>query len=287
MSANLAEIIRARRTVRGMQRQDLAAVVGCDVRTVRRWENGSRPLARHIPVLREALDIPIQEMDRIILETIRDQNGGLRIEGGEYLRERGLSHRWLAETLLAQDKRLIGTSSTIGVQDPDQWASIFEALPDSWRLLTCRDEIIGNWHYLPTIPGVVEELRTGRLLDGDLRLEHATSLDLPGTLEIYFTALTLEGEFRRTTAIMMMLRSIVASLIQLAERGIYFSRITALACTPQAILLCQRLGMKDTVNTSIVAPRFFEGPLTALSNSLNFPEFEQLRNHYSSPAGPM
>ena len=170
MGASLAEIIRARRVVRGMERQDLAAAVGCDVRTVRRWESGYRPLTRHMPALRAALEIPIEEMDRIMLAMLQQKDGQLRIEGPEFLRTRGLSYSWLAETLLAMDRRLISDHPTLGVHEPDQWAAVFEALPDSWRVLTHRGEIIGNWHFVPLAQGAHDEMRDGRLHDADLGL---------------------------------------------------------------------------------------------------------------------
>ncbi|MGY6409628.1 MAG: helix-turn-helix domain-containing protein [Alkalilacustris sp.] len=163
MGVSLAEIIRARRIVRGMERQDLAAEVGCDVRTVRRWESGCRPLTRYMPALRAALDIPIEEMDQIMLAMLQQKDGQLRIEGPKFLEARGLSCWWLAETLLAMDRRLIGDHPTLGVHEPDQWAEVFESLPDSWRLLTHRGEIVGNWQFVPLAQGLHDEIRDGRL----------------------------------------------------------------------------------------------------------------------------
>lgn len=282
MSATLAQLIRARRIVRGMERQDLATAVGCDVRTVRRWESGSRPLTRHVPALREALDIPIEEMDRIMLELVRNREGGLRIEGVEFLEERGLSHAWLAETLLAMDRRLIGAGTALGAPNPEHWAPIFTALPDTWRLLTHEGRIVGNWHFLPLAPSVFEQVRASRLRDDELRLEHLTTLDFPATLELYLAALILEPRYRRGTGFVMMLRSLGARLGALAEHGIHFSRIGALACTPEAILLCRRMRMNRISCGTNGTPQFFEARLTSLHDPLQLPEYKRMAQHCDS-----
>ena len=277
MGTVLAEIIRARRVVRGMERQDLAAAVGCDVRTVRRWENGSRPLTRHMPALRQALEIPIEEMDRIMLALLRDRDGRLRIEGPEFLEARGLSHGWLAETLLAMDRRLIDDHPTLGVHDPEQWAPVFEALPDSWRLLTHRGKIVGNWHFVPLAPGVHDEMRAGRLHDSEIHLDHLASLDLPGTFDINVTALILEPASRQGKGLVMLLRSLCDQLCQLAGRGIHIRRIGAIAWTPQSVLLCRRLGMRPVSNMRNGAGIFFEAGIETLSDPLGLSEYAQLR----------
>lgn len=276
MGASLAEIIRARRVVRGMERQDLAAAVGCDVRTVRRWESGCRPLTRHMPALREALDIPIEEMDRIMLALLRDRDGRLRIEGPEFLEARGLSHGWLAETLLAMDRRLIDDHPTLGVHDPEQWAPVFEALPDSWRLLTHRGEIVGNWHFVPLAPGVHDEMRSGRLRDSEIHLDHLVSLDLPGTFDINVTALVLEPAYRQGKGLVMLLRSLCDQLCQLAGRGIQVGRIGAIAWTPQSLLLCRRLGMRPVGTATHHRGAFFEAGIADLTDSISIPEAGRL-----------
>ena len=289
MNVRLAEIIRARRIVRGMERKDLAAAVGCDVRTVRRWESGSRPLTRHMPALRRSLGIPIDEMDRIMLELVRDRDGGLRIEGPGFLEERGLSHRWLVETLLAMDRRLIDTHPALGVHDPDQWAPIFEALPDTWRILTHRGQIVGNWQFVPVAPGVHHELRSGRLADSQIRLDHLVSLDLPGEYDINITALVLEPAYRQGKGLVMLLQSLADQICHLARRRVSFSSVSANAWTPQSILLCNRLGMTAVQRESNDHGVFFESAIEALNDPLGISEFAQLKAHHLSaqrPAAP-
>ena len=277
MGASLAEIIRARRVVRGMERQDLAAAVGCDVRTVRRWESGCRPLTRHMPALRKALDIPLDEMDRIMLALLRDSDGRMRIEGPEFLQTRGLSHEWLAEALLAMDRRLIDDHPTLGVHDPEQWAPVFEALPDSWRLLTHRGEIVGNWHFVPLAPGVHEAMRAGRMRESEIRLDHLASLDLPGAFDINVTALVLEPAYRQGSGLVMLLRSLCDRLCKLAGRGIHVGRVGAIAWTPASVLLCRRLGMTPVRNMGNDHGLFFEAGIDALQDPLGLTEFTRLR----------
>ncbi|TVP75557.1 MAG: helix-turn-helix domain-containing protein [Puniceicoccaceae bacterium] len=278
MSVNLAQIIRARRSVRGLERQDLAAAIGCDVRTVRRWESGSLPRSRHLPALRAALGIPLDEMDRIMLELIRD--GDLRIEGPEFLEARGLSHGWLAETLLAMDRRLIDIHPALGVHDPDQWAPVFEALPNCWRLLTHRGEIIGNWQFVPLAPGIQEEMRAGRVLDSQIRLDHLVTLDLPGEFDMNVTAMVLEPSYRMGKGLVMLLRSFLEQVCELAHRKVFFSSISANAWTPEAILLCQRLGMHASGKVTNERGVFFETTVADLPNSLGFPEVSRLVECY-------
>ena len=276
MGASLAEIIRARRIVRGMERQDLATTVGCDVRTVRRWESGSRPLTRHIPALRAALGIPIEEMDRIMLDLIRDRDGGLRIEGPEFLQARGLSHRWLAETLLEMDRRLIDTHPALGVHDPDQWAPIFAALPDSWRLLTHRGNVVGNWQFVPLAPGMHDAMRAGRLLESEIRLDHLVSLDLPGEYDVNITAIVIEPDHRHGPGLVSLLRSLAEQFCHLAGRGVRVSRIGANAWTPESVLLCRRPGMRPVGKVSNDRGIFFEASLSSVPDPLVLTETHNL-----------
>ncbi len=277
MRVSLAEIIRARRIVRGMERKDLAAAVGCDVRTVRRWESGSRPLTRHMPALRKALEIPVEEMDRIMLEVISDRNGGLRIDGTGFLEERSLSYRWLVETLLAMDRRLIDSHPALGVHNPDQWAPIFEAQPDTWRILTHHGQIVGNWQFVPIAPRVHDELRSGRLSDSQICLDHLVSLELPGEYDVNITALVLEPAYRQGKALIMLLRSLCAQFCQLTNRGLRAKRIGAMAWTPQSVLLCQRLGLKPVSNSNNNPGIFFEAGIETLNNPLGFPEYAHFK----------
>ena len=277
MGASLAEVIRARRIVRGMERQDLAAAVGCDVRTVRRWESGSRPLTRHMPALREVLEIPIEEMDRIMLRLIRNRDGGLRIEGPEFLEARGLSHRWLAETLLDMDRRLIGTDPILGVHDPERWESIFEALPDSWRMLVQDERVVGYWHFAPLEPALYDRLGSGCLAEARLRMDHLASLDLPGNLDVNVTSLVIEPSFRQGQGIPMLIRSFCDRLCDLAGRGVRFGRIGAIAWTPQSNLLCRRLGMHPVRTVGNERAIFFEANVLDLTDPLGLSEYDALK----------
>ena len=289
MSVNLAQIIRARRVVRGMGRQDLASAVGCDVRTVRRWECGSRPLTRHMPALREALGISLEEMDRIMLSMLRNGGQQLRIEGPEFLEARGLSHRWLAATLLAMDRRLIDDEPTFGVHDPDKWAPVFEALPDSWRLLTYRSEIVGNWQFVPLAPGLHDESRAGRLNDSDIRLDHLATLDLPGKFDINITALVLETAYRHGKGLMMLLRSLCERFCHLAICGIHIRRIDAVPWIPRSVLLCRRSRMEPVRTIKNRHSVFFEAAVEALTDPLSLPEYARLKaiHEISVPSSPL
>lgn len=285
MDASLAEIIRARRIVRGMDRRDLAAAVGCDVRTVRRWECGSQPHTRHIPALREALDIPLKEMDRIVIRMLRERSDGLQIEGPEFLTKRGHSYSWLVETLLEMDRRLIASDPTASIQDANRWIPVFQALPDTWRLLTIRDKIVGNWQFLPLAPGVHDEICAGRLTEADLSLDHLVCLDLPGELDIYISALVVEPAYRQGQGLVMLFRSLSEKLNELSFRGIRFQRVSAIAWTPQSRLLCKRLGMQAVRNFGIDSGTVFATTMDRLNDPLRPPSFNENRRTHAFEQG--
>lgn len=220
-----------------------------------------------------------------MLDLMRDRGGDLRIEGPEFLLARGLTHGWLAETLLAMDRRLIDTHPCLGVHDPAQWAPVFAALPATWRLLTHRGTIVGNWHFLPLAPGVHDEMRAGRLLDSQLGLEHLTTLDLPGRCDINVTALVLEPAWRDGNGLIMLLRSLCAQLCHLAGSGIHFDRIGAIAWTPQSVLLCRRLGMQAVRGIGDGGGVFFEAQIHALTDPIGLPEYAELRTLHEPPEG--
>lgn len=284
MTGLLAETIRARRMSRGLEREELARRVGCDVRSIRRWEGGGLPQARYVPALRRALDLTIEEVDSLLLTQITRDAPRYRIEGCGYAARTGTGLDAVLGQLIDLDRKLIDPEAALSADAIARWVAIFEALPDSWRLLTLGDAIIGNWHFVPLDPETYARCRTGAFGDEDLRVEHLQSLDLPGRHDMYLAALILEPAHHDGRTMRLLLQSYCERLAALATRDVYFDRICASAWTPAAVVLCRRLGMEPVAQVPGGTARIFEGMLPDVLEALKLPEATPVLDLYASVA---
>lgn len=277
-----ADTIRARRMSRGLEREDLAQLIGCDVRSIRRWEGGGLPQARYIPPLRAALDLTIEQVDALLLARLGGDKLQYRIEGMGYLERLGLSLDTLLNCLIALDRRLIGDSASLGEDEGAKWVPIFESLPDSWRLLTLNDRIIGNWHFVPLDQDVYAQCRAGTITDSDLCLEHVQSLDLPGVHNMYVAALLLEPTHHDGRALRLLLQTFCQRLSALAAREVYFDHVCASAWTPASIVLCRRLGMFPCGRVHDECVEVFEGMMVDVLEAMMIPDAQHVLDLYAN-----
>lgn len=281
MRSRLADTIRARRMSRGLGREELARLVRCDVRSIRRWEGGGLPQARYIPALREALDLSIEQVDALLLAEIGGEVPLYRIEDFGYARRLGLGFHTLLERLIELDRRLVGSDAALGVDGTAQWVPIFEALPDSWRLLTVDDAIVGNWHFVPLDPKVYARCRTGDVTDADLRLDHLRSLDLPGVHDMYVAALLLEPAHQDGRTLRLLLDAFCHRLSVLAGREVYFDRVCASAWTAASTVLCRRLGMRPVGRVRGGKVEIFEATMPEILAAINLPGARLVLDRYA------
>jgi transcriptional regulator with XRE-family HTH domain len=245
MNETLAEIIRARRLVRGMEREDLAAAVGCDARSIMRWESGAQPSARHLLRLREILDISIDLMDELVLTAVSTVDHRLKVRGSREIAHIGWSLRHTLAEMLALDLRSIPIQGTRHEGTLEGWLPVLEALPDTWRILTRAQSVVGSWHVVPLTPSATERLRKGVLIDSEITLADVETLDLPGCVNMLICAFVLDHAERTPEAFRLLFESMLDFFTRLADREVFLDRILAATWTPTSQLLCRRLGFVE------------------------------------------
>lgn len=210
-----------------------------------RWESGALPSARHLQRLRETLDISIELMDELVLTAVSTVDHRLKVQGSREIARIGWSlHNTLSE-MLALDVRSIPIQNTRHEGTPEGWLPVMEALPDTWRILTRAQSVVGNWHVVPLTPSATERLRKGMLVDSEITLADVETLDLPGCVNIVISAFVLDQAERTPEAFRLLFESMLDFFTQLAERGVFLDRVLAATWTPTSQLLCRRLGFVE------------------------------------------
>lgn len=245
MKPTLAMTIKARRLVRGMDQAAFASALQCDTRSVARWESGDLPSVRHLTRIRSILGIAINEMDELILDAISGEDHKVRVEGPSVLDRLNLTYDELLTTIMELELRATGIDDPTATGTATFWSMIFEALPDSWRVLTRGNRIVGIWHMVPLVPSAYEDFRTGKLSDGQLELRHVESFDLPGKFNVSLCSVVIDRPTRNQASFALMLTSLLETIQQLAERDVVFEKVCLQAWSPHVTILCHRLGFRE------------------------------------------
>lgn len=245
MSITLATVIKARRLVRGMEQTALATAIGCDARSVARWESGELPGARHMTGLRAALDLTIDDMDVLVLGQLAGDDARYRIEGTSVLDRLDWDHGELLSRILDLEVRATGIEGQRHCGTVAELSRIFEALPDSWRVLTSGGQVVGVWHILPLSPGAFEDLRAGRIGEGEVTLSDVETLDVAGVIDVSLSSVAIERSVRSARTFALVIGSLAEVTTDLIRRGVSLRRVCVQAWSPQTLLLCRRLGFRQ------------------------------------------
>ncbi len=171
----------------------------------------------------------------------------LRIEGPGYLQRCDMAYADLLERLIELDYDSIGEISDMDVAyegTVEQWAPIFRAHPESWRLLTKGDRIVGYWHFLALRADRMAQARAGRLLDGDLALQDVVRFDAPGSYSVYMAMIVCEPKYRFGHAFNLLFNSIFEAIELLATKQIFIDDIVFAAWTPMSVRMAERLAFQ-------------------------------------------
>lgn len=214
----------------------------------------------------------------------------LRIEGQGYLERCDMSHADLLERLIELDYDSVGE---IGVLDEahegtvEQWVPIFRAHPESWRLLTKGDRIVGYWHFLALGADRMAQARAGRLLDGELSLDDVVRLDRPGWYSVYIAMIVCEPKYRFGHAFNLLFNSIFEAIELLAVQRIFIEDIVFAAWTPMSVKMAERLAFQKVAVLHPIdghAPArpvdIFQANLRDLLANERLKEFHSVRQAY-------
>lgn len=245
MTSTLAITIKARRLVRGMDQAALAGALQCDARTVARWEAGDLPSVRHLTRIRSVLGIGITEMDALVLAALAGDDHSVRVEGPSVLDRLDLTYKGLLEIIMALELRATGIDDPLVTGTIDFWSAIFEALPESWRVLTRGNRIVGIWHMIPLSIAAYTAFREGSLSEGQLQIDHVESMDFPGVFDVSLCSVVIDRSARNQASFALILTSLLETIEDLARRDVALRSVCVQAWTPHVAIMCRRLGFRE------------------------------------------
>lgn len=284
MAQRLGDVIRARRAVRGYDREKLAELINCDVGTIGRWERYERPAIHYLVPIREVLDIPIELMDELVLEAMTREENGLRIEGPSFLERVEIDYVQLARELIALDYRTIGHEEEAFEGEAEQWAEVFEALPDTWRLLTKGREIVGNWQFTPLKPDAFAAAKDGSLLDSEISLDNIDDMQFPCVCNAYVPAVICDGQYRVGRSFKNLFDSMFEVLTKLAVNEVFLNEVCVAAWSPASVKLSERLGLRKVGyhRKSAATVPIYVGQMREILCVPELQRFERLRQLYDA-----
>jgi transcriptional regulator with XRE-family HTH domain len=233
----------------GLSVEALAERIDGDAAMVWRWERDlAAPDPQFLPALRDALMLtpPLKAEPA---EPSSDPGFGLdaeiaiRVEGREHLVRTGKSLRDLVVEVVALDLRLMGVDDPRDGGDVEQWLTFFDAIPDSWSVLSAGDRIVGHWHFVPLTDLALARLLAGDLRDGAIGWDDIDLPLLPGRYRIYLTAMELDPPWRIGRPFQMLIESLIDRVERLARTGVFFREVVAAALTVESRKLCERFGL--------------------------------------------
>ena len=176
---------------------------------------------------------------------------------------------------------------TLGYIDPalegtvDQWAEIFEAYPDYWRVLTADNEVVGDWHFLPLRPEIAKRARDGKLLDSELCLADIDPLDKPGLYSIYIVSFLIKTQHQRAGFIKLY-KSLIKELESIAARGCVVEQVIIVALSSEARKLCEHMGMSVVSYHEFTANKtpVYAAPLSSMLQNIKTTKPEELERIY-------
>ena len=285
---SLSAAIQARREARGLSQAELARMAGLSVNTVSRWEQGRfRPKGKAvIAFLKDTLDFTQDELDKLFLEWVmRDaRSTGPRIEDASFLTRSGLSYHDLLERLLEIDFAAIAQLTPEDGGEAAHWAPIFEAQPHAWRLLVIGDHIIGYWHVLHLKRKVYGKLKSGQISEGQLRVSDLANWSAAYTgdpAHLFISSIVVEPQHQHPHHGMLLIRSLLTEIDRLIADGFAISEVCTVAFSPNALHLCQSLGMERIGSKVACAERQPAEVYVAQADELTAtPVFRRVTNLY-------
>lgn len=126
----------------------------------------------------------------------------------------------------------------------EQWGPVFAEHPESWRLLYAEEgQVVGYWHFVALFRDQYEQAKAGALLDINITADRVQSIELPGVYDVYFAGIALRPDYRRPSAMRILLSSLFEVLQGLAREDVFIGEICANAFTPGGVGLCKSLGL--------------------------------------------
>lgn len=128
-----------------------------------------------------------------------------------------------------------------------QWAPVFEASPETWRLIIIDNKIVAYWSFFSLAPDLQQKMLKGDLFDSEIVQSKIRRLDQPGIHSIYVPMFGMHKwvKDRRWPIFKLLMRSFYDQIAALESEGIIFEDIHANGFTREGAALVRTLGFTE------------------------------------------
>ncbi len=291
MAKTLGQALRERRIRLGETQESVAYRIGCDIGTLGRWERHRARVTSCREALQAYLGCDRQAFEELLLaqaeavererrrradplfgETAAAQerppeHGSAVAEERtaildlDALLERGWKLEEITRTLLDIDCETVETLKPEVQAAFAWWNGIHSLYPGFWRVLYREPrQILGYWLALPVTAGGFERLLHGEVVDSGLGSADLEHIAVPGRYKLAFSIFTLRKRARTEENRVVLFRSFVGRLVELARAGIFFEEMVAPAYSFEGERLCRLLGMSEVGFQQRPAPADHDHP---------------------------
>ena len=233
--------------LKGVTQATLARQIDVSETTVSNWmQSRNLPDRESLHGLKTYFGWSAEKLAAIVEDWYENGHGTkvYRIAGHDFVAEKfGRDYIKFLKHLIEMDLDTIGGLSLEHEGTPEQWAPIFESSPETWRLLTLIDEVVGYWHFMCLADPYFSKIKNGEMIDAGLRAEMMNFPVIPRHYKAYFVVITLRASEQNSRAFAVLLKSLERVMLDFAMDSIFFSEICATAFSFKGKRLCQDIGM--------------------------------------------
>jgi hypothetical protein len=165
-----------------------------------------------------------------------------------------------------------------------QWDPIFEQNPDTWRaMLSSDDHLVGYWQIASLKPAVFARAKRGDLSACDFTVDCYQPLTQPGVYNLYFVSICLDPKYRSLQNQLALIESFFGVCQDLANRGVFFEEVAAVAHSEDGHRLCVVFGL-DRVGDALDHGDVFQGRFARIVRNAQrtlLRRFPALIQHYA------
>jgi len=127
------------------------------------------------------------------------------------------------------------------------------------------DTLVGYVNVAPVTENCFNQIATGGIWDSAIEENAVLPYDFPGLYHVNFTSIAVNPLYRTSGVFIRLMNAVVAKMLDLSQREIYFKAMIADAVTPEGEKICRMFGMDWVAKTthdsniysvSLVPPKF-------------------------------
>lgn len=169
-----------------------------------------------------------------------------RIEGSNWLLEKGLTYEALLRRLIGLDYMTLDGLNERSEGTVHQWAPVFAKSPESWKLVVFGDSlIVGYWAFFALSDSLMTKLRSGVMFDSEITDRDVVRIESHQTYDVYFSMITRQPDFGSCGCSIynLLLQSLLKTFEGLKLSGVEIRNIYTNGFTSDGQTLCRQLSM--------------------------------------------